>query len=194
MKIVLGLTGGSGCGKSVAADYLKSRGAFVIDADKIARKIMNPGEAAYRQVVACFKDITLPGGAIDRKKLGALVFSDEKELKKLNTITHSVIIREIETALAETDEPFVVIDAPLLFECGLERLCTASLSILASTKDRIRRIAARDGISEEIAVNRIHSQNNDQYYRSRSEFVIENNGSFTELYNSIDLILKELLS
>ena len=193
MKIVLGLTGGSGCGKSVAAEYLKSRGAFIIDADKIARKIMNPGEAAYRQVVACFKNITLSGGEIDRKKLGALVFSDKQELKKLNTITHSVIIREIETELAETDEPFVVIDAPLLFECGLERLCTASLSILASTKDRIRRIAARDGLSEVIAFNRILSQNNDEYYRSRSEFVIENNGSLTELYNSLDLILKELL-
>ena len=163
MKTVLGLTGGSGSGKSVVADYLKAAGAAIIDADKIARQILAPGKPAYSQVIAAFGGITEDDGSLNRKKLGTLVFSDHKKLKKLNTITHPAIVREIETTLSELKEDFIVIDAPLLFECGLDRLCTACACVLADSEIRKNRIIARDGIAPDVATNRIQSQNNDDF-------------------------------
>ena len=192
MKTVLGLTGGSGSGKSVVADYLKAAGAAIIDADKIARQILEPGKPAYGQVIAAFQGITDDDGSLNRKELGALVFSDRGQLEKLNEITHPAIIREIEAALLSLKEEFVVIDAPLLFECGLDRLCSACACVLADSEIRKNRIVARDGIESEAAANRIQSQNDDDYFRARSHFVLENNGDLNALYRKVDIMLKEL--
>ncbi len=194
MKTVLGLTGGSGCGKSLVADYLKRSGAVVIDADKIARQILMPGKPAYKEVLTTFEKIVNEHGTVNRKKLGALVFSDQEKLEKLNAITHKYIISEIEDLLVNAKEAFIVIDAPLLFECGLDRLCTACACVLADFETRKKRIIVRDGIPPEVAENRIHSQNNDEYFRSRSRFVLENNSNPETLFRAVDTMLKELLS
>lgn len=193
MKVVLGLTGGSGTGKSVAARYFHEFGAEIIDADRIARQIMEPGSPALSEVSREFPGVLLSDGSLNRKKLGSLVFKDEASLKKLNAITHQYIIDEIKTRLICSQSNFIVIDAPLLLECNLDQLCTASLCILADFPLRISRIMARDGLTKEQAENRINSQNDDNFYKSRCRYAVYNNGDIKALTASLDSILKELL-
>ncbi len=194
MKTVLGLTGGSGCGKSLAASYLKNHGAYIIDADRIARQVLEVGTPALKEVAATFSDVLLPDGTLNRKKLGSIVFADPSKLAKLNAITHTYIIKEIELLLSNRTESFIVIDAPLLFECGLERLCTACACVLADETVRINRLMSRDGLTEQEAKNRICSQHDDHYFRSRCHFVIENNHDQNALEQELDNLMKELLS
>ena len=193
MKTVLGLTGGSGCGKSLAANFLKSNGAEIIDADKIARQILEPNEPALKKIADSFSDILLPDGSLNRKKLGNIVFSNKESLHRLNTITHTYIIDEIKHAVASSQNHFIVIDAPLLLECGLNTLCTACACILADKDVRKSRIMTRDNLTEEEAEARISSQKDDEYYKSRCQFIIENNSDPASLEQSLTLMLKELL-
>ncbi|MBQ2695797.1 MAG: dephospho-CoA kinase [Clostridia bacterium] len=193
MKTVLGLTGGSGCGKSLAASFLKKHGAEIIDADKIAREILEPGKPALKEIVEAFGGVLLPDGSLNRKKLGNLVFSDEDSLHRLNAITHTYIIDEIKKAVNASQNSFIVIDAPLLLECGLDSLCTACVCVLADKELRKARIMTRDNLTEQEAENRIASQKDDGYYKSRCKFFIENNGDAASLEQSITHILKELL-
>ncbi len=192
MDVVIGLTGGTGCGKSTAAAYLQKKGAYIIDADKIARKITAPGTPALAEIAASFQDVLLPDGTLNRKKLGSLVFSDAESLNKLNKITHTYIIKEIEGLLSASPRPLTVIDAPLLFECGLERLCTACIGVLASRPRRFERIMERDGLSEAEAGRRIDAQPPDAYYRARCRYIIENDGDPTAMEQTLNTILKEL--
>ncbi len=193
LKTVLGLTGGSGCGKSLAADYFKKQGAEIIDADQIARKITEPGKPALSEIAKVFDGVLLPDGTLNRKRLGALVFSDQDALERLNAITHTYIIKEIKDRLKNSHSKLIVLDAPLLLECDLDRLCTACIAILSDTPLRICRIIARDNLTEAEAKNRIASQKNDDFYKSRCRFVLENNGDIASLQTSLDTILKELL-
>lgn len=194
MKIILGLTGGSGTGKSIAADYLKMQGAQIIDADLIARQIVAPGKPALSEIAKTFEDIILPDGTLNRKKLGALVFSDKEALSRLNAITHTYIAEEINAQLQGSKSNLVVIDAPLLLEYDLDALCSECVCILADHSTRVNRIMMRDGLTLEQAENRICSQKEDDFYKKRCRFVIENNEGIASLYTALDTMLKELLS
>ncbi|MBR6728961.1 MAG: dephospho-CoA kinase, partial [Clostridia bacterium] len=99
---ILGLTGGTGCGKSTAAHYFKKNGAHIIDADTISRSIMEPGQPAFKEVTAFFQDVLMPDGTLNRKKLASIVFHDEKQLNILNTITHRYIHDEIITIIKKS--------------------------------------------------------------------------------------------
>ncbi len=193
MKTILGLTGGSGTGKSLAADYLKLQGAQIIDADLIARQIVAPGKPALFEISETFDGILLPDGTLNRKKLGTLVFSDNDALIRLNAITHTYIAEEINAQLRESKSPLVVIDAPLLLEYDLDALCSECVCILADHSARVNRIMARDGLTFEQAENRIRAQKEDDFYKKRCRFVIENNEGIASLYTALDTMLKELL-
>lgn len=192
MSTVIGLTGGTGCGKSAAAEYLQKKGAVIIDADRIAREITEPGQPALLRLTAAFPGILQTDGSLNRKKLGTLVFSDPEALERLNGITHAYIINEIEKRLAASSQPLTVIDAPLLLECGLERLCDCCIAVLANRSLRLQRIIERDHLTEEEAFNRIASQPEDSFYRSHCRFILENNSSLSALEQALDDILKEL--
>jgi len=190
--MVLGLTGGTGCGKSTAAAHLQKKGARIIDADAISRALMQPGSSALAEVAAHFEGVLKGDGSLDRKKLASLVFHDEYLLTKLNSITHKYIIQEIEAALLETTGPLTVIDAPLLFEAGLDRLCDVTLCILADHDTRVKRIMSRDGLTEEEADARIQAQKNDDYYKSRCHYTLCNNHDPEAMLEALDAILKEI--
>ncbi len=192
MSIILGLTGGTGCGKSTAANYLKSRGAQVIDADQIARQVTRPGSPALFEIQKAFDGVVTKDGSLDRKKLGAIVFADQNARETLNQITHKYILEEIKNSVFASQSPLVVIDAPLLLECNLDRLCTASIAVLANKEKRQKRIMERDNLSPVLAEERIKAQPADSFYRERCRFIIENNGDAANLTNKLDLILKEL--
>lgn len=193
LKTILGLTGGSGSGKSLVAGYLKKQGAEIIDADQIAREITEPGKPALSELAEAFEGILCSDGTLNRKKLGSCVFSDAGALKRLNAITHKYIIEEIKTRLANSQSNLIVLDAPLLLECDLDKLCSACICILSDKALRASRIMERDNLTETDAKNRIDSQKSDDFYKNRCRYAVENNGSIEALYASLDIILKELL-
>ena len=142
---VIGLTGGIASGKSTASAYLRSLGAQIVDADAISRASTRKGEAGYAAVVERFgREILRPDGEIDRRKLGALVFSDEEQRRALNALLHPIVIaacaREIERCRAQGLSA-CVLDVPLLFETGMERMCDVTWLLYVSREEQIRRIA-----------------------------------------------------
>lgn len=184
---VLGLTGGSGSGKSTAAVILHEYGAYIIDADKIARDIVAPGETAYKKIVAYFGNGILQNdGTLNRKKLAEIVFSDKEKLEKLNEITHSEIFAITKKLVNEHKDSLCVIDAPLLFDCPeILELCDKTAVVTADEDLRIERIVRRDGISEELAKKRIAAQKPQEYLVSRADIVWENNGNTENLRSVI---------
>ncbi len=184
---VLGLTGGSGGGKSTAAVILRERGAYIIDTDKIARDIVAPGEPAYNEIVSYFgKEILNSDGTLNRKMLAEVVFGDKKKLEKLNKITHSEIFKIIRKRVEEHKNERVVIDAPLLFDCPeILALCDKTAVVAADEKIRIQRIVARDGISTELAEKRLASQKSQEFLVSKADIVWENNGNIDDLRSVI---------
>ncbi len=192
MSIVIGLTGGSGSGKSTVALCFKNAGARIIDADQIARDVVAIGRPALAEIANTFTDVLLPDGSLNRKKLGAIVFSDKNALAQLNKITHAYIIKAIKEILENHPQPLTVIDAPLLFECGLEPLCSVCVAVLSDRKTRLERIMKRDGLTEDLAKSRIDAQPDDDFYRTRCDYIIENNQDQNALKRSIYEIIKEL--
>ena len=158
--MLIGLTGGIASGKSGISSLLKSRGAFIIDADKIARDVVEPHKKAWEEIVRVWgEDVLLSDLRINRSRLGSLVFGNKEELARLNNITHPEIIREIkERALENKDAPIVVVDAPLLIEAGLSSLVEEIWLVSIERENQIKRLIARDNISEKEAVKRIDSQ------------------------------------
>lgn len=162
MTLVIGLTGGIASGKSTVANMLIEKGITVIDADIIAKQAVEKGMPAYRQIIDEFgEDILLSNGDIDRKKLGALVFTNEQKRLALNAIVHPAVRQEMlnrrDEAVANR-EAFVVLDIPLLFESKLESLVD-KIIVVSVTKDlQLERLMKRNQLTEEEAVSRIRSQ------------------------------------
>lgn len=194
MKII-GLTGGIGSGKSTVSKYLKVKGLPVVDADQLARDIVEPGRQANLEIKDCFgMGVMNADGSINRKKLGKLVFSDKKLLAKLNEITHKEIIAAIKCSLAQCEQKgvkVVFIDAPLLFELGLDSLVEETWVIDAPDHLRIKRLLERDATSEEEIQSVISSQMPQSLKKEKATVVIDNSMGVEELREQIDqLIMK----
>lgn len=175
---VLGLTGGTGAGKSAAAGIFRDLGAYIIDADEISRGILNTGSPAYSETVNRFgQGILEPGGGINRKALGGIVFSDPAELEALNQITHKYIFRDMRERLktGEAQSGLTVLDVPLLFSADFDIRYDKSAAVIADTGVRLRRITERDGIDRAQAVSRINAQLSNEELRRRADYIIENN-------------------
>ncbi|MDK2799936.1 MAG: dephospho-CoA kinase [Clostridiales bacterium] len=195
---VIGLTGGTGSGKSTVANIAKDLGAKVIDADIIARQIVQKGQKALEEIVQHFgKDILLENGELNRRKLGSIVFADKEKLKLLNKITHKYIIQkiheeiEIETLKKEYD--IIIVDAAVLIESGLYELCDMVWVVVADKEERIKRIMKRDSLSLEEANNRINSQMTEEEMKNYASAIINNNKDIecirfqvTQLINQIE--------
>ncbi len=188
-KTVIGITGDIGAGKSTVSNYLIDRGYYVIDADIVAREV---AEDKYIQEQL---DLSFPGviknGVLDRKALGEIVFSDKRELAKLNAIMHPEIIKRIKYSARCIDKAHVFIDAALLFEVGLDSICDKILYVEMDTELRLDRVVSRDNISRTLAMKKIESFSNTEYKKSKS-IIISNNGSLDDLYKKIDDLLDEL--
>lgn len=180
---VLGLTGPSGSGKSTVCALLRS-GDFgeslrFIDADLVARQVVEPGSLCLEKLTEVFgRDILLPGGGLDRRKLGGLVFGDPERVQTLNRAILPFIVEEIRRRIQaysqEEGVKGIILDAPTLFESGADRMCSAIASVLAPRELRMKRICARDGISRETAEKRLNSQLPDGFYRLHSQFALWN--------------------
>ena len=199
---VIGLTGGIGTGKSTAAEYLHSKGFAVIDADQIGRDMTADGSPLLAVLDEMFGpagpygregvEILSAPGVLDRRAMASLVFSDDGIRYKFNEIMHTAIIDEIkrEIECCETEgKAHVLIDAPLLFEAGVNRLCDRVILITAALEKRIERVVSRDHMTREEIVSRIKSQMDDSEKAALSDFVVDNSGSLEDLYDELDKVL-----
>ena len=156
---VLGLTGGIGCGKSEAARHLKSLGAAHIDADAISRSLTAPGGEALMEIRCAFGDrVFAPDGALDRRALAEIVFSDAVAKRRLEGIIHPLVEARTRRAIADADAPVAVLDVPLLFESGMDALCDETWAMSADEAVQIERVRVRDGLTEAQARARIANQ------------------------------------
>ena len=171
---IIGITGGTGSGKTTLLNAVKKLGGTVIDCDAVYHWALQWDTEMLRSIEAHFPG-TVTDGHLDRKKLGGIVFSDEAKLQALNAITHPAVKREVLRRVCP-EPSLVAIDAIGLFEGGLAELCDVTVAVTAPVEDRVKRIMARDGISEEYARNRIASQHDDEWFREKCSHVLENNG------------------
>ena len=195
-NIVLGLTGQTGAGKSTLCQYLQQKGCAVIDADQVARNVVEKGSACIADIVLEFgvEYLTVDGN-LNRRKLGESVFTDKAKLKKLNDIMFPYIINNIKDKIAEAKEAadgIILLDAPTLFESGCDKFCDKVISVIGSQDVRCHRIIERDGLSEEEAMHRITAQHSDAFYTERSWMVLQNNSDVEDLKQQADHMLDEL--
>ncbi len=190
---IIGLTGGSGTGKGTFAALLREKGAGWVDADAVYRTLCAENREMLAALDAAFGGVLDQNGALDRPKLASIVFADPEKLKKLNAIPLPYIRgASLEAMRAQGDCPFVLYDAPTLFEVGADDLCERIIGVLADTEVRVQRIMARDGLDETAARARIGAQPDADFYRARCDYIVENNGGLADLQRQADAIFEDL--
>lgn len=193
---VLGLTGPTGSGKSAVADIFCQNGYVRIDADEIARKVVEKGSPALTQLAQCFgEDIINADGALNRKALADIAFSSKENTQKLNDITHPFIIESVKAQIRNYESAGhskIVYDAPLLFESGTDKLCDKIVAVVADKDVRVERIKRRDNLTDEQAEHRLKAQHDDEFYTAKSDFVIANNDDTADLKDRVHAVIDKL--
>ena len=173
--MILGITGGTGCGKTTLLNLIEELGGLVLDCDAIYHRLLQTDKAMLCAIEDRFPG-TVTDGVLDRKKLGSLVFSNESALQDLNAITHNAVRQQVLLAL-QTQPKLAAIDAIGLCEGGLADLCHTTIAITAPRDARIARLIRREDISKEYAIKRIDAQHSTQWFASRCDHVLENDGT-----------------
>ena len=173
--LTIGITGGSGSGKTTLLDTIRTMGGIVLDCDEIYHWLLERDKYLLDCIEGCFPG-TVVNGVLDRKKLGNIVFGNEKALKELNLITHSAVRQEILRRIP-FDPCLVAIDAIALFEGGLAQMCDVTVAVTAPAEDRVARLTQRDGITAEYARKRIAAQHSDDWFREQCTYTLENDGT-----------------
>jgi dephospho-CoA kinase len=184
--MIIGLTGNIATGKSEVARMLAQLGAYVIDADKVAHRVMQPGGPAYSAVVdALGPEILSTDGTIDRRKLGAIVFRDPAALRRLEAAVHPATIAEIDRLIAQTSEPVVVVEAIKLIEAGMHRHYDALWVVTAPRALQISRLQSTRGLAEQEAALRVDAQPPQAEKAALADLVISNDGDLNSLQDKV---------
>ena len=193
--IKIGITGGTGCGKTTALMELQKMGALILDCDAVYHELLSSNARMLSEI-----DFHFPGtvidGKLERKALGAIVFADPAALETLNRITHRYVGLEVQSRLedwAMSGGRLAAIDAIELLSSGLAEQCTATIGIIADEEVRASRIMARDNISKEYALLRIRAQKPNQYFIDNCDFTVENNGDVSLFVEKFQVLMKEIL-
>jgi len=213
---VVGITGPAGAGKSTVAALIAASGfppcgagvsppvcnrmphggGPILDADKIAREITVPGSPVLAELKSAFgAGILEEDGSLNRRALAAAAFADPAAKRELERITHPRILAEFERRLAELRSsgiPFAVIDAPLLFESGSERMCGTTVAVLCGEEERLRRVMLRDGRTPEQTLNILRAQPPESYYTARAAHILRSDGGLAALTRDAAALLKKL--
>ena len=195
MGIVAGLTGGIGTGKSTVSAIFRRLGAYIIDADELARKSVSKGTPAWKRVKDIFgEDALNPDGTINRNRLGEIVFEDEQKRKRLEEIVHPEVFKQIERQkeeiLKEERDAIIICDIPLLIESGYHRKFDKVILIYAGEKEQLSRLA--DKFSPEDALKRIRSQMPLNEKKRYADYIIDNSGPIEETEIQCRRIFEEL--
>ena len=191
--LIVGITGPTGAGKTSALRALEQLGGCVLDCDAIYHDMLRSDDGLRRALTDAFGSVFTADGQLDRQKLGTLVFGDPQQLVRLNTIIYAHLPRELERRMAASPAPIIGIDAINLVESGLSKLCDRTLAVLAPVEDRIRRIMARDGISDEYARLRVAAQKDDAFYRTHCTDILENTSPAPEAFQKTALLFFQRL-
>ena len=192
---VIGITGSSGSGKTTICNIIKnSYNSEILDADKVAKELSsNINSDYYKEMVKLFgKECLLENKMINRKKVAEIIYSDDEKRSKLNDLTFNYVVEKMKKDLSNIkDKDYVIIDAPLLYEAGVDKLCDKVIAVVAESKNKVKRICLRDGIDENFAKKRLKIQNEDNFYIEKADYVIYNNKDINNLEESIKMILEE---
>lgn len=194
MKII-GITGGTGCGKTTVLKELEAIGAKVIDCDALYHEMLESNSELLSDIEESFGGVVV-NGSLDRKALGEMVFSDAAALEKLNTITHSHIAMEVEKILCDwamQGGEIAAIDAIALIESGIAEKCSTVIGVISEKEKRIERIMQRDNITKQYAAMRVEAQKDNSFFEETCDKIIRNDGTKEELTQSIKNTLKEVL-
>ena len=173
--MIIGITGGTGSGKTTLLNLIAQQGGLVLDCDAIYHKLLCTDKEMLAAIANRFPGV-VESGSLNRKKLGSIVFADEHALLDLNRITHAAVKQEVLRQL-ETAPKLTAIDAIGLFEGGLAELCDVTVAVTAPEEVRVRRLMARDGVSEAYARARIAAQHGEEWFRERCDYVLSNDGN-----------------
>ncbi len=193
----MGLTGSTGAGKGEVARLMAARSGWrIIDADVISRRVVEVGRPTLTALVQAFSDeILQENGSLNRKKLAEIAFSSPEKTALLNAIVHPAVTEEICCELRQADDEGIrvaVIDAPLLFQAGVDALCDYTVAVTAPASVRCERICARDGLTVAEAERRMGAQPTDDFYLTRVHYVIENSGELAALSRSVERICETI--
>ena len=173
--MILGITGGTGCGKTTLLKCIEAQGGVILDCDEIYHQLLQTSPALLAAIGARFPG-TVENGVLLRKKLGAQVFSQPEALLDLNAITHTAVKHAVQQRL-EAKPSLAAIDAIALFEGGLAELCHITVAVCAPLESRVKRLMLRDGISQEYARSRIAAQHDDRWFSDRCDYTLCNDST-----------------
>ncbi len=181
MKRIIGVTGGIASGKSNVCNIIEQEGYPVIDCDKITAELSVQGGLLYNVIVKEFgEDFLLDNGDLDRKKLAKKIFNDSKSKELLDKITHPIIYEEVKKRLDKISDGLVFLEAPLLYESKFDNICDKIICVFLQKRLQVQRLMDREGIDEDYALAKIHSQMDLYMKKSLADFVIDSKGTFEE--------------
>ena len=194
-KMIIGITGSIGTGKSTVSNYLISKGYSVVDADKISKGAYNVGSNGYKAILEVFGvEILNSNGEVDRKKIKKIVFDNSNMLQRLNMAIHPIIINEIEKEIEILLESqnVVFLDAPLLIETELHKKVDKIIVVACDKNEQINRIIKRDKITADMAISIINSQMSIDEKLKFADYIVYNNSTIENLYSQVDEIILEI--
>ena len=190
-KTIIGLTGQSGAGKSTVAFVFENEGFYIIDADKISKEVTSRKEVVSK-LSENFDDILFEDKTLNKRKLAKIVFSDKKELEKMNNILFPLIEKEIVSIVDNSKNTYILLDAPQLFESGMNIQCDNIVSVVANKEKLLERIVQRDSITVDEAKKRLNSQYTREFFEKNSDFVIYNNSGVKDLIDKTQRVITSI--
>ncbi len=198
--MIIGITGSSGAGKSTVCEILEEEYQIkVLNADKMAKQLSKKGNEYLTDIVTLFgEEILQENGELDRPKLANIIYGNSQKRELLNQCTfkhiHIAIQKEIQRILSENPKAVIAIDAPLLFEAKLEDICNLVIAVIAKDEElQIERIIQRDCITREQAIKRLQAQMPDEFYTSKSQYVIVNDGKIEDIEEQVKEVIEEIV-